>query len=107
MVFDIFHAYGTESAKADIKRYEHFFAAHVFYFLQKFFGKVQPGSRRCGTALIAAVNGLVTLLVFKLLGNIRRQRRFAKPVQNFFKHAFKFKTGNASAKFGVVKYFAA
>ena len=102
VVFNIFFRNRTKRAQPYIQSDKHFFTAHVFDFLQKFFCKMQACSRRRSRPRIPVVNCLIPFLVFQFFRNIRWQRHFSQPVQDFFEHSFKGKTDNTSAKIRMV-----
>ena len=65
MVFNIFFRNRTKRAQPYIQSDKHFFTAHVFDFLQKFFCKMQACSRRRSRPRIPVINCLIPFLVFQ------------------------------------------
>lgn len=85
MAVDIVHTDGTERAKPDMKRDEGDMNTHRFQLLEQLLGKVQPGRRGGCRSTFTRVDRLISILVVKLLLNIRRQRHFPELIQYFIK----------------------
>lgn len=82
----IFHLDRTESTKAHMKSDTGDLHAAVLNFFQQLLCKMQSGCRRCRRALVLCLNGLITVFILKLMGNVGRQRHLTKLIQNLLKN---------------------
>lgn len=85
VVGDLILHHGAEGAEADVQG--HFSDADALGAdgIHQLRGEVQTGRRGGGASKLLGVDGLILALVFELLGDIGRQRHFAKFVQLFIK----------------------
>ena len=85
VIGDLILHHGAEGAEADVQG--HFSDADALGAdgIHQLRGEVQTGRRGGGAAKLLGVDGLILALVFELLGDIGRQRHFAKFVQLFIK----------------------
>ena len=85
MFLHIIHFYRTERSKAYMQSYMGNIHAHFFYLLKKFRCEMQSCCRCGGRSFIFCIYSLITVFVFQLVGNIRRQRHFSQLIQDFLK----------------------
>ena len=88
MLLHIIYLNRTERAKAYVKRYMGNIYPLGFHLLQKLFGEMQSCCRGCCGTLVLCINGLVTVLVLQLVGDVRRKRHLSKLIQNLLKDSF-------------------
>lgn len=72
-----------------MEQYIHNINALIAELVNKFLSKMQSGGRRGHRAVFTGVNGLVSLLFIKPMGNIWREGDLSGPVKDFLKDAVK------------------
>ena len=77
---------------------EHFFHSHIPDLLEQFLGEMEPGGRSRRAAPFPVVHGLVPFLVLELFVDIRRQRCFSQPVQDFLKDPVIMEPGDPASE---------
>ena len=85
VIRDLVLLYRAEGAQTHMQG--HFSNVHALGAdgIHQFRGEVQASRGRCGAAKLLGIDGLVLALILQLLGDIGRQRHFAKFVQLFIK----------------------
>ena len=107
VVLDIRLAYRAEGSQTNVQSYENLLAAQLLDFRQQLLREVQACGRCSSAATLTVINCLIALLILQRCRNIRRQRRFAKTVENLFKNAFILKADNTAAEVSVLDNLAA
>ena len=97
--------YGTESTKSDVERYKRSVNAFLAELCKHVFGKMKSRSRSGGRAYLVGIDGLLSVLVLQLFGNVRRQRHLTDTVKHFkYAVAVIGKLGYPVAALGIVHY---
>ena len=74
--------YGSERSEPDVKRHIRNIYSPRSEVVHLLDGEVKPRSRRGGRTRLAGIDGLVSLFIFKLFGDVRRQRHLADLIKN-------------------------
>ena len=85
MLFHIIYLYRTEGSQTYMKGHVGNVNPFFLYFFQKLLCEMQTCSRCCGRAFVFGIYGLITVLVFQFMGDIRRQRHLAQLIQDLLK----------------------
>jgi len=88
VAFHVIYFDRAESSETYMKSHMSDIDAFFLYFFKKLFSKVQSCCRCCCGAFVLCINCLITVLIFQFMCNIRRQRHFAKLIQDFLKDSF-------------------
>ena len=83
VAFHVIYFDRAESSETYMKSHMSDIDAFFLYFFKKLFSKVQSCCRCCCGAFVLCINCLITVLIFQFMCNIRRQRHFAKLIQDF------------------------
>ena len=87
MIEYVFFFYGSERTETDVQKNARYLNARCVYFFEKFRSKMQTRCRRSRRTVSLAIHGLVSVLVFKLFSDIRRERHIAYLVEDIFENA--------------------
>ncbi len=71
MLLHIIHLYRAESPKPYMQCDMGNIDAHLPYLLKQLLRKMKACGRRCGTPFLLRVNGLVSVFILQLVGDIR------------------------------------
>ena len=64
--------YRTKCSKSDVERYKRCINAFFMELCEHVFGEVKSRSRSGGRAYLVGIDGVVSVLILQLFGNIRR-----------------------------------
>ena len=82
VLLNLIHLYRTECSKTNVKCNLSVSNTLCLNFLKQLVGKVQTCGRCGGRALLLCIYGLIIILIFKLLGDIRRQGHISDNVKH-------------------------
>ena len=82
MLLDLVHLYGAEGAKTNVEGNLAVSDALGFYLFDQLIGEMQTRGGSSGRALLLGIDGLIIVLVFKLLCNVGRQGHISYRVKH-------------------------